>query len=101
MSLTKTDFIQFLNCPQSIWLKKNIPEKYPEGKFSLFVKKLINEGYEVEEYAKMLFSNAINLPENAAIKKNSSININQESNADNKYRLGLARAQINNMFIVS
>jgi len=69
MSLTKTDFIQFLNCPQSIWLKKNIPEKYPEGKFSLFVKKLINEGYEVEEYAKMLFSNAINLPENANPEK--------------------------------
>ncbi len=43
----------------------------------------------------------INLPENTVIKKNSSININQEGNADNKYRLGLARAQINNMFIVS
>ena len=49
MSLTKTDFIQFLNCPQSIWLKKNIPKKYNKIKLSLFIMKLINEGYEVKK----------------------------------------------------
>ena len=63
--LTKTDFIQFLNCPESLWLLKNKPEIYPHGEFSLFLKKLIKEGYEVEEYAKQLFSNGLDLPENA------------------------------------
>lgn len=65
MQLTKTDFIQYLNCPESLWLLKNKPEIYPKGDFSLFLEKLINEGYEVEEYAKLLFPNGINLPENS------------------------------------
>ena len=65
MNFTKTDFIQFLNCPESLWLRKNKPKEYPDGEFSLFVYKLIKEGYEVEKYAKMLFSNAVDLPEDA------------------------------------
>ena len=65
MNFTKTDFIQFLNCPESLWLRKNKPKEYPDGEFSLFVHKLIKEGYEVEKYAKMLFSNAVDLPEDA------------------------------------
>ena len=56
MNFTKTDFIQFLNCPESLWLRKNKPKEYPDGEFSLFVHKLIKDGYEVEKYAKMLFS---------------------------------------------
>jgi len=63
--LTKTDFIQYLNCPESLWLLKNKPEEFPSGEFSLFLEKLIKEGYEVEEYAKQLFATGINLPENA------------------------------------
>lgn len=65
--LTKTDFIQYLNCPESLWLLKNKPEIYNQykGKFSLFLEKLIKEGYEVEEYAKQLFPTGINLPENS------------------------------------
>lgn len=63
--LSKTDFIQYLNCPESLWLRKNKPEKYTKGEFSLFLEKLIKEGYEVEEYAKLLFPNGINLPENS------------------------------------
>lgn len=67
MQLTKTNFIQYLNCPESLWLLKNKPEVYNQykGKFSLFLEKLIKEGYEVEEYAKQLFPTGINLPENA------------------------------------
>ncbi|GER58138.1 hypothetical protein ULMA_02460 [Patiriisocius marinus] len=67
MQITKTDFIHYLNCPESLWLLKNKPEAYSQykGKFSLFLEKLIKEGYEVEEYAKLLFSNGINLPENS------------------------------------
>jgi CRISPR/Cas system-associated exonuclease Cas4 (RecB family) len=63
MQLTKTDFIQYLNCPKSLWLLKNKPEDFPKGEFSLFLEKLIKEGYEVEEYAQQLFPNAVNLPD--------------------------------------
>ena len=68
MQLTKTDFIQYLNCPESLWLLKNKPEIYEQykGKFSLFLEKLIKEGYQVEEYTKKLFKNGIDLPENAS-----------------------------------
>jgi CRISPR/Cas system-associated exonuclease Cas4 (RecB family) len=62
---TKTDYIQYLNCPESLWLQKNSPSSYPEGDFSLFLKKLIKEGYEVEAYAKDLFPEGVNLPESA------------------------------------
>lgn len=61
--LTKTDFIQYLNCPKSLWLLKNKPEDFPKGEFSLFLEKLIKEGYEVEDFSQQLFSNAINLPD--------------------------------------
>ena len=43
MQLTKTDFIQYLNCPESLWLYKNKPEEYILGEFSLFLQKLIKE----------------------------------------------------------
>jgi len=61
--LSKTDFIQYLNCPESLWLLKNKPNLYPRGEFSLFLEKLIKEGYEVEKYAKLLFPGGIDLPE--------------------------------------
>lgn len=49
MQLSKTDFIQFLNCPKSLWLLKHRPDVYPHGDFSDFMKKIAAEGYEVEE----------------------------------------------------
>jgi hypothetical protein len=61
--LTKTDFTQFLNCPESLWLLKNKPKDFSKGEYSLFLEKLIKEGYEVEEYAKLLFTKGVNLPE--------------------------------------
>lgn len=61
--LTKTDFIQYLNCPQSLWLLKNKPKDYPKGEFSLFLEKLIKEGYEVEVCAQKLFPEAFKLPD--------------------------------------
>lgn len=66
MQLSKTDFIQYLRCPESLWLLKNRPEDYPKGEVSLFLEKLIKEGYEVEEYAKLLFSNGIDIPNHAS-----------------------------------
>ena len=65
LQLTKTNFIQYLNCPESLWLLKNKPDDYPRGEFSLFLEKLIKEGYEVEAYAKLLFKDGFDLPENA------------------------------------
>ena len=60
--LNKTDFIQFLNCPESIWLLKNKSNIYYKGDFSLFLVKLINEGYEVEGYAKKIFPGGVEVP---------------------------------------
>ena len=63
--LTKTDFIHYINCPESLWLQKNKPNAYTKGAFSLFLEKLIKEGYEVEDYAKLLFPDGLDLPENS------------------------------------
>jgi len=63
MQLTKTDFIQYLNCPSSLWLLKNNPETFLEykGEFSLFLEKLVREGYEVEEYVLKMFPDCTDL----------------------------------------
>lgn len=58
MQLTKTDFIQYLNCPKSLWLLLNAPDEYPHGEFSVFLQKLAREGYEVERYVRQFFENA-------------------------------------------
>jgi len=60
MQLTKTDFIQYLRCPKSLWLLKRDPDKYPDGEFSAFLKKLIQDGYLVERYVRQLFENQNN-----------------------------------------
>ena len=44
--LTKTDFIHYINCPESLWLLKNRPSEYSKGEFSLFLEKLIKEGFK-------------------------------------------------------
>ena len=54
MQLTKTDFIKYQNCAKSFWLERNKPEVYPHGKFSGYMKKLAQEGYEVEAHFKDL-----------------------------------------------
>ena len=72
-TISKTDFIQFLDCPESFWIQKNIPEKFKEGEFSLFLKKLIMEGYEVEEYAKRLFPNGIEISRTNALDYTKNI----------------------------
>jgi hypothetical protein len=63
MQLTKTDFIQFLSCPNSLWLLKKKPGVFAEYKseFSLFLEKLVREGYEVEEYVMKLYPDVIDL----------------------------------------
>lgn len=56
MQLTKTDFIQYLNCPKSLWLLKRDPSSYPAGEFSAFLQKITREGYEVERYVREFFA---------------------------------------------
>jgi CRISPR/Cas system-associated exonuclease Cas4 (RecB family) len=58
MQLTKTDFIQYLNCPKSLWLLKIAVDEYPHGEFSVFLQKLTREGYEVERYVRQFFESA-------------------------------------------
>ncbi len=57
MRFTKTDFIQYLNCPKSLWLLKKDPENYPHGEFSALMEKLTREGDEVERYVERFFEN--------------------------------------------
>ena len=59
MTLTKTDFKEFLLCDKCLWLKKKRPEEYTPGEFSLFLQKLIKDGYEVEEYVQKLFPDGV------------------------------------------
>ena len=48
MQLSKTNFLQYLNCPKSLWLLKNKPELYPKRLFSNYGDKLAKEGYKVQ-----------------------------------------------------
>ncbi len=54
--LSKTDFIQYLNCPKSLWLLQNKPSKYSHGEFTDFAKKLAAEGFMVEDQVQALVS---------------------------------------------
>ncbi len=59
MHLSKTDFKEFLICQKCLWLKKKKPELYTEGEISQFLKKLIKDGYEVEEYFQKTFPKGV------------------------------------------
>ena len=65
--LSKTDFIHYLRCPDSLWLEKNKPDQFNKGVLSVFLSKLIQEGYEVEDYAKKLFPNGVEVTRNSGI----------------------------------
>jgi hypothetical protein len=56
MTLSKSDFILFLLCPESFWLSKHEPDAAPRGEFSDFQQKLVRDGYEVEAYVRQLFT---------------------------------------------
>jgi CRISPR/Cas system-associated exonuclease Cas4 (RecB family) len=68
MQLTKTDFIQYLDCPKSLWLSKRDPDNYPVSEFSAFLQKLVREGYEVEQYARCLV-NSLNADSEVTFQK--------------------------------
>lgn len=55
MLLTKSDFIQYLGCPKSLWLLKRQPQDYPQVEPSVFDRKLAREGKEIEQYVRQHF----------------------------------------------
>jgi CRISPR/Cas system-associated exonuclease Cas4 (RecB family) len=59
MILTKTDFKEYLLCDKSLWLKKNKPELYTAGEFSLFLQKILKDGDEVESHVQKLFPEGV------------------------------------------
>lgn len=55
--ITKSDFLVYLDSPRHLWaLKHNLIPKEEE---SLYLKHIIEQGYEVEEHAKKLFKDYI------------------------------------------
>lgn len=66
ITLTKTDFKEYLICPKWLWLKKKRPELYVGGEMSLFLEKLIKDGYEVEGYAQKLFPEGVEVASDKA-----------------------------------
>lgn len=58
MLLTKSDFLQYLNCPENLWLQKHKPDLCPIEELSEYDKKLIDDGYHVELIAQQLYPHA-------------------------------------------
>ncbi|MEQ9617754.1 MAG: DUF2779 domain-containing protein [Deltaproteobacteria bacterium] len=56
MYLSKTDYLEYLQCPKNLWLKKKKPELYISIPPSDFDLKNFREGQEVEALARNLFS---------------------------------------------
>lgn len=59
MRITKTDFLEYLRCPNNFWLEKNDPESFVPQEDTEFEKTKMEEGYEVEHLAQSLFSKGI------------------------------------------
>jgi hypothetical protein len=53
--LSKSDYLRFLQCPRYLWLFKNRKGKVAQTERSLSDKRTIEEGNEVESYARKLF----------------------------------------------
>ena len=59
MTITKTDFMTFRNCASDFWMKKHKPELFENIQPSDFEQQLIEQGYEVEMLAQILFPEGI------------------------------------------
>lgn len=64
MTITKSDFMTFRNCPADFWMKKHKPHLFYGNNPSDFEKQLILQGYEVESVARLLFKDGIEVPGN-------------------------------------
>lgn len=59
MHLTKSTFLQYLQCPKNFWLYHYKPELFADIKESDFEKQLSEQGQEVERWARKLFSQGV------------------------------------------
>ncbi len=57
--ISKTIFLEFLFCPKNIWLKLNRPELLEMFELSEFEKHLMEQGNEVDIYARKLFPDGV------------------------------------------
>jgi hypothetical protein len=58
MTLSKTDYILYRECPQNVWFKVHRPDVYFASELSEFEKTIIETGNEVELVARELFPKA-------------------------------------------
>lgn len=59
MLVSKTTFLEFLMCPKNIWLKLHKPELLDMFSLSPFELQLVEQGNEVEAYARGLFPGGV------------------------------------------
>ncbi len=57
--ISKTNFLGFLSCPKNVWLKFNKPEVLEKFHLSEFEKHILEQGNEVESYARNLFPGGV------------------------------------------
>ena len=55
MHITKTDYLEYTFCKKNLWLKKHKPELFAGIELSEFEKKIISEGNDADEAARVLF----------------------------------------------
>lgn len=61
--LSKTNFLEFLMCPKNTWLKLHKPELLELFSLSAFELQLVEQGNEVEMYARNLFPGGVQVVE--------------------------------------
>ncbi|MEX0931966.1 MAG: DUF2779 domain-containing protein [Candidatus Paceibacterota bacterium] len=61
--LSKTNFLEFLMCPKNTWLKLHKPELLKLFSLSPFELQLVEQGNEVETYARNLFPGGVQIVE--------------------------------------
>lgn len=59
ITLSKTDFLEYLKCSKCLWLKKHKPDMYLSPEITDFDMKNFDEGREVEVLARKLFPKGI------------------------------------------
>jgi hypothetical protein len=54
MNISKTNFVAYTQCPKNLWLKFHKPELFDSFKLSAFERHLMEQGNEVESFARNL-----------------------------------------------
>lgn len=63
MLISKTTFLDYIFCPKNTWLKLHKPELLEKFELSAFEQNLVEQGNEVETYARNLFPGGIEVVE--------------------------------------